>query len=98
MSGIAVPERVHGTALAQAGTLDDVLNVALDAAAAEVAIRFMSGEEPGSWPVLLPVDAQFFEQPAGQRHQPIFGSFAVADVDDHALTIDVTHLKLDQFT
>ena len=56
-----------------------------------------AGEQIFLWLAPTPVRAQRFQQFWVQRQIAIFASFTLNDADDHALAIDVTHLKADHF-
>src|SRR6516225_4623551 len=49
------------------------------------------------WFSPAPILAQGFQQFGTQGNIAVTGAFALADVQDHALTIDVTHLKQRRF-
>lgn len=56
-------------------------------------------EQPyaGFSPQPVPVMSQFFEQLRTEQHIAVFAALAALDVDDHALTVDVTHFQVREF-
>jgi len=53
-------------------------------------------EEPGLWLFPAPVLAECVQQRGAQRHIAIFTAFALTDVYDPTLAIDVLHPKPEQ--
>lgn len=93
-----MPERVHGAVFAEADLLDQTAKATLNVAGGDGSSRFLPREQPGAWPAHPPVGAQLFEQAQRQGHEAVLGSLALANVNDHAGTVDVGDLQVDQFT
>src|SRR5882672_2072535 len=59
----------------------------------------LAGEQPharfSSQPV--PVLPEFVEQLCAEQHIAVFAAFTALDVDDHALTVDVTYFQTREF-
>ena len=57
----------------------------------------VAGKEPGLELIELPVAPQQREQVGGEHHEAIAFALALADLDDHALGVDVGALELTEF-
>jgi len=56
-----------------------------------------TGKKPGLWFLPPPVLAQCFQQLRAQRHVAVLAALALADVNDHALAVDILHAQPHQF-
>ena len=59
--------------------------------------RDSGGEKPRFWFLQLPVLTKRFQQLRAQGHIAILAALALADVNHHALAVDVFHAQPDQF-
>ena len=57
-------------------------------------IRRLAGKQEQRRTGLLPVAAEFLQQPRRGRHQPLLVAFAVADVQLHPRAVDVGQLQV----
>jgi hypothetical protein len=101
MSGEAVAKGVDGDPLWELCFPCRLPARALDGAGAGRLLGLLGSEEQsgsrGSRSLTLPVSPQDGEQPVGEHHVAILPSFALPDMDEHALAIDVTGRQPDDF-
>jgi hypothetical protein len=63
-----------------------------------VAIRsWLTGKEPRFRLLPAPVFAERFEEPGTERHITVLAAFALANMDDHAVTVDILDAQANQF-
>jgi hypothetical protein len=89
MGGVTVPERVHAGLLADARCADGLLAHTLDVTDAEVLLGSLPREEPGRGPGSSPVLTQTLQQQRREWDQTVLASLGAADVQGHALGVDV---------
>ena len=89
VGGEAVPQSVHMNVLAQARGRQRALADHLDGAWADRLVGLTPWEEVGPGPVSCPVLAQDRQQPWREHDVAILLPLGLANVDDHAATVDV---------
>jgi len=105
MRGVGMPEGVDRSILADAGSFESAPEGALErcarnrACSGRHAFRVPPGgwEEPDAVAMRGPEDTQHLERALWQGHVAVLSSLSRADMDKHALTVDVGDLKPQPF-
>jgi len=105
MRGVTVPQRMHVRGLFHAAGLEGVAEAALQRGAAHgyggggssLATVAFGGEEQRGMTMRFPVFPQALEGACGQRHVAILIALATADVQEHALGINIADLEAQPF-
>ena len=94
MRGKSVPQAVGGDPLGEAGSDDDRVQDTLDRARRDVAAQDGAWEEKGALGTYrFPVRPKRDEQAPAQHHIAVLRALAPANVDEHALTVDVRGMQ-----
>jgi len=105
MRGVTVPQRMHVCGLLHAAGLEGQTEAALQRGAADwfggsggpLATVAFGGENQRGMPMSFPVFPQALEGDFGQRHVAIPIALATADVEEHALGINVADFEAQAF-
>lgn len=97
MGGEAVAQHMGSYSLGDTGEAGGVAADLLDGGRVNVRAGFGAGEEPVGGALQLIVSTQQDQQAVTEDGVSILGAFAVLDVDEHALGIDVSGLERDGF-
>ena len=93
MGGEAVAQGVCGRQLRDPSGRNGVFDGALDGPRMHVVLWPLAGEEPVLGMKQQPPGAQQRQQRDGQGHEAVLLAFAAADVNHHALAVDVADLQ-----
>ena len=93
VSGEAVPQGIQRDALVDLRHLGGGVTGTIELARGHRLRRIAAGEQPAPRPRHLPPGSQQVEQVWREHDVTVLAAFALLDVDDHALAVDVGDLE-----
>ena len=95
MGGVTVTQGVHARLLGDARGADGPLTATLDAGDVQGGLGGASGEEEALGLVFAPIASEAVEQVGGEGNEAVLAALGAADVQLHALGIDVFDAETD---